>query len=280
MGLWLDHCESFGAGVRFFALGNSPLRFRADSNEFSTIARPFFNVVTDMPDATRVAEAGFSTGAIAVDSDSDVVGGDVFGRLPFLWIEGVRIDLVAGYQAARIDEDLLLRSTTLLPNAQLDIFDEFDTKNEFHGGTVGLWAAWGHAGWSFDVLAMVGLGNMRQEVHIDGLQTNTVPGQMPVMNEGGLLAQPANIGLYSRDRFVVAPELALNVAYRVTPSLDLTLGYSLLYWNHVVQPGDQIDLSVNSPQPPPPTQPQRPAFEFRETDYWLHGINLGVRMNY
>ncbi len=62
------------------------------------------------------------------------------------------------------------------------------------------------------------------------------------------------------------------------------MGYDFLYWSSVARPGDQIDRTVNStqiaPRTGPFTGPARPAFEFKNTDYWAHGVNFGVEFRY
>jgi hypothetical protein len=39
--------------------------------------------------------------------------------------------------------------------------------------------------------------------------------------------------------------------------------------------GDQIDTTVD-----PSMFPTRPVFTFRETEYWLQGLNLGVTLTF
>jgi hypothetical protein len=94
------------------------------------------------------------------------------------------------------------------------------------------------------------------------------------------LAQPTNIGAFSRHVFAVAPEIGVNVRCHLNCHLEITAGYSCLYWNRVAQPGDQIDFSVNPNQPPPANEPQRPTFTFRDDDFFLHGAHVGAQWNF
>jgi hypothetical protein len=58
------------------------------------------------------------------------------------------------------------------------------------------------------------------------------------------------------------------------------VGYSLIYWSSVARAGDQISLDVNQTYLPrafdDPEGPARPAFAWRDTDFWAQGINLGL----
>lgn len=48
-----------------------------------------------------------------------------------------------------------------------------------------------------------------------------------------------------------------------------------MYWKDVAWAGDQIDTRVNlsNPLAQPP-----PAFNFRNTDHWLQGLNFGAEL--
>jgi hypothetical protein len=157
--------------------------------------------------------------------------------------------------------------------------DQFTTRNEYHGGLIGLLGQLRCRCFTFQGLAKIALGNMRQTVTIDG-QTVIDDGVTVVTDPNGLLARWTNIGTYRRDEFAVVPEVGLTMSYAFCRGVDLTVGYSLIVWSDVVQPGDQIDpeLAVNLSQPP--TGAQRPAFQFDSTEYWVRGLTLGLSCRY
>lgn len=199
------------------------------------------------------------------------------------------MDWLVGYQHYRIDEDVQIRSAATSIDSGGNIpfetvittTDRFGTQNEFHGGMLGLSAEFEQGCWSWGFLAKAALGRMHQTVRIAGETITAVPGQAPSQSSAGLLAQPSNSGTFSQDQFLVVPELGLNVGWHLHPCVDLTLGYSFIYWANVVQPGEQIQLNVNPTQVPgPPTGAATPSFQFRETDYWVHGLNLGLSVRY
>jgi hypothetical protein len=123
---------------------------------------------------------------------------------------------------------------------------------------------------------------MRQTVNIDGSTTIVEPAGAPLTSTGGLLALPTNIGGYARDRVGWIPEFTLTFGYKPRRWLELNAGYNIIWLSDVVLSGDQIDTGVNLTQTGgnPLIGPARPAFDFRETEYWLHGFNFGLTVTY
>ena len=82
--------------------------------------------------------------------------------------------------------------------------------------------------------------------------------------------------------FTYVPEFSANLTVQVTPHLTLSGGYTYLYINRVARPGDQITGAINPTQVP--TAPNFGAtftgraqpFEVRHSDYFAHGLNVGL----
>jgi hypothetical protein len=112
------------------------------------------------------------------------------------------------------------------------------------------------------------LGNMNQQVIIDGQTTIAVPDEDPEITAGGLFTNPdTNIGTFSRDEFTAVTEVGLTLAYHWGDCTKLSVGYSFIYWSDVLRPGDHIDPNIGDGQP---------AFRFNRGDYWVQGVNLGL----
>jgi hypothetical protein len=97
------------------------------------------------------------------------------------------------------------------------------------------------------------------------------------------LALPSNIGREAADRITLVPEVGLTLHYCVTEQVTLSLGYSALYWNKVLCPGDQMDGHVNVTQLPfhgPPAGPAVPAPLFEHTDAFAQGVNGGLEYRF
>jgi hypothetical protein len=295
IGGWIDRCQWIGLEGDYFFLSEASENFTFSSTGNPILARPFFNVLTGLQAAELAAYPGLVAGSINVTATSELQS--VAPRLklnllceapssgptnlPF----GYRIDLMGGYRFLQLDESLhIVEQQTTIPDqvgetvAFIHALDQFDTTNTFHGGEVAL--EWdGYRGpWSVEVLTRLGIGSTNREVQIRGRTRTTTQG-VTVNNSGGLLALSSNIGNYEEDRFSLIPEVDAVVGYAVTPQLRLKAGYTLLYWNNVARPGDQIDSSLN-PNLFPPEIPnpgaQRPAFALQDHSYWAQGVSVGV----
>jgi hypothetical protein len=200
-----------------------------------------------------------------------------------------RVDLILGYHFLRMDDQLEINSFHtiteiggILPQGTtFDLTDRFSTENEFHGGEIGLKGRMANGAWSLDGLIKASLGSQRQQVAIEGFGAINVPPGPPAPLNGGFLAQPTNIGVFERNRFVVIPEATLNLTYHHTPCLSFHIGYNLIWMSEAVTAGDQIDLALNlSQQAGPLVGPARPAFAFNERDFWIQGVNFGLNLDF
>jgi hypothetical protein len=251
----------------------------------------FEGVQLGQQDAELGAFPDLVAGQINITTSSELHSAAV--SLRKRWREGCRgrIDLIGGYRYFRFRENLLIQENLVSTNpggliqqgTTLDVFDRFATENDFHGGELGLAAQFHRGCWSLDLLAKVALGNMRQAAMIDGAATVTTPGDPPETSPGGLLALPTNMGRHRRDAFAVLPEIGLGLRYQASDCLALTAGYTLIYLNHILRTGDQIDPAVNPTQLTnfdqtggPLLGEPRPAVLMNDTDFWAQGINLGI----
>lgn len=312
LGTWFNDYQDLAIeGDMFF--------FETESTGFSgtgvagdpILARPFFNMVPvdamdnvlpPAQDAELVSFPGVVEGTVSVDTRSDFAGAGLRLRAALCCKEigGVcntcdpcgpavgpssvsRIDAIAGYRFLKLDERVLiqedLNSLITASPGTFDIYDRFDTYNEFHGGDVGFIWEWESPRWTLEFLTKVALGNTHQRVTIDG-ETTVSDGVNTYTEEGGLLALRSNIGTYKRNKFTAIPEIGVTAGYRITPRLKATLGYTLIYWGSVVRPGDHIDLDVNPNLLPPVVEPvvgpERPRFRWDDTSLLAHGLNAGL----
>ena len=300
-GTWLDDCRTHGVELGYFFLEEGSDHFSAASPGSPILGRPFFDVSTGTPSVEYAALPGVVADDIQIRSDSQFMGAELNG-LCNLWCEtacgceprGYRGDLIYGFRYLDLDEGLGIGEQAILltdlpagrvfptspapAGTQLAIFDQFETQNRFYGGQLGMrWEA--RRGRTFVwLLGKVGLGSTHQEVRITGQSTANIPGVGVQRFSGGELTQPTNIGDYDRDRFSVVPEVGLTLGYQATDRLSLLAGYTFIYWSNVVRPGDQIDTGVNTSQRfgGALVGDPRPAFSFRETDFWAHGLSLGA----
>ncbi|NLX55598.1 MAG: BBP7 family outer membrane beta-barrel protein [Planctomycetaceae bacterium] len=293
-GFWFDECETLGMGAKVWGLhGDSEGSYLSSPDGSTVLARPFYNIVLDQEDSFLVSSPGLIAGGVTADTSSSVLSAEAYLRSSVLAGRGYNLDLVGGYHFLRLDDDLSVFSSSVSIDPAgavaigtlIDVLDEFGAKNEFHGGTVGLSGEIRHGKWTVSGLAKFSVGNMHQSLHINGSQVITAPSDVPAVWPGGILAQPTNMGSsYSRDVTAWIPEFSITAGYDVRNWLRLTAGYNFLWISNVALSGDQVDRVVNTTQfhGNPLIGEARPAAfdDFNNTEYWLHGLTLGLTILY
>ncbi len=126
-------------------------------------------------------------------------------------------------------------------------------------------------------MTKVAVGATFTDLSISG-STAVTFGGVTTVTAGNLLALPTNIGNFSRDRFSAVPEVSAKLGYQIMPNVRAFVGYDFMYWTGVVRPGGAIDTTVNTTQLGGAlTGAARPLPQFNASDYWVHGVNLGVK---
>lgn len=280
IGAWLNDCRTCGVEGRFFALGDERITFAADSATFPILARPFRDPVSMTQEATLLAFPNFTgPGNVNITGNSNVLGGDFLYRCQVAQSFTTKMDFLVGYQFSRVDEDFNIDSLTTAINVPgidagttFTTSEQFLTRNEFHAAQIGLAAAYVNCNWQVDLLAKIGFGNMRQVVTIDGQTTIVTPEPGSTTSTTfGPLAGEANSGRHVNNEFAVSPELGINCRYSLTECLDVSFGYSFIYWSSLAQAGKQIDSMLNDPPP---------AFSLNSDSYWVHGLNAGASFRF
>jgi hypothetical protein len=306
-GLWIDDCRSHGLVVRAYGTEGDSNSFGSGSFGNPILAVPFIDqsanpAFNGEENALVLAYAGGLTpgitqmGSATVESSNDIWGGDAFYRM--LVDEGCdyRLDLLAGYQMTRIDDDLVLTTQTQVVSAlgqpTFQTEDYFDVENEFHGGLIGVMGEFFNGPLTVQMMGKIGMGNMHQTASINGNYTITDNIGLVDEGAGGLFAQPSqaptgprfNIGNYEQDLLVFSPEASIKAIYCVSQRLSVTVGYSFLYWSRVALSGDQIDRDVNRDVTFGgtflPGGGPNPTFSFIDTDFWVQTIDIGLLLNY
>lgn len=289
VGTWLNHEQTFGVEANYFSLGRQTTNFSASSEDHGILARPFFDVGENRQNSLLLAFPGLVKGDIHVSATSRLEGFEFNLRQNLCCGCNYRIDLLAGYRYLSLRDSLHIQETEInvgipdLPiGTRFDLNDNFDTRNRFNGGQIGLDAEYRSGCWFVGATGKVALGSTRQGVTINGNTDGEVPGGTRVSNPGGLLALPTNIGNHSRSEFSVVPEFGLNAGMQVGEHVRFGVGYSILYWTHVARAGEQIDTNVNTSQLPPGSLvgEGRPTFNFHNSDYWAQGVNFFLEFRY
>ncbi len=307
-GWWFDEEHTLGVDGGFFGLGQQSARFSAASLGTPALFRPFLNpgfafnpatgtfvAIPPTQDAEAVAFPGALAGAVNVRLTSQFWGYDANlrtnlfnGCFPCLPGSGWTVDGYAGFRGLGLDENLLVseRLVSLVPGAPglIALQDQFQTRNRFSGGQLGLDTELRWGDWFLSLGSRVALGDVHQSVTISGGTATTDAMGGIMFSSGGLLTQSSNIGHYTRDRFGVMSEGTINVGYQVTSWFRVFAGYNIIYLSTVVRPAAQINPAVNPTLIPlngtTPVGPALPSFTFRSTDFFAQGLNLGLEFRW
>jgi hypothetical protein len=303
---WLDPEQTLGLDARFFFLGQRDFHASAggDANGTPLLSIPFKDLnPQSLGNFTQVAFPGAVTGSVHFDSQTQLWGMEINGDTRLISGEASCLKGLLGFRYADLFERFTInQNVTSVAGQQLlsfkgnpmpatdslSISDDFRTRNHFYGGNLGLEG-------EYHVLphlvvgatAKLALGWTRGVLDVGGSTAQLSPGQAaPVATApGGLFALPGNIGRFTHDRFSVLPELDVKARWAVTEHLQLSVGYSFLFWSNVLRPADQINGSLNSSLAPSQVPfgaggPLNPVPSFHRSDLYIHGINAGVELRF
>jgi hypothetical protein len=292
-GYWFESDQVLGLEASVFYLEPHGTQFTASSDGTTVLARPFVAAGSGGDDeivqeqALVLALPGVSTGGVRVTTANRFWGAEANGRLNCCREGCCRVDLLGGFRFLELKDRLSIASVsdTIPTSGPVSVIDDFSTRNRFYGGQFGAEAEFRQGRWFLNVRGKLALGALDRAVAINGTTTFTTPDGSTVV-PGGLFAQPSNIGRHSDTRFGVVPELGFRAGCHINDFLRVYAGYSVIYLaRNVVQPGDQIDRTVNVEQVPAlggaaVAGDQRVPFTLKNTDWWAQGLQFGIELDF
>lgn len=196
--------------------------------------------------------------------------------------------LLFGVRYLDLDDGITLRNRLFRiadPNAQAIGEDTFSTRNQFIGGQVGAKAEvqWGE--WTFELVGKLAMGDTHQSSGVEGSPAISATGGSSGASllPGPLFALPTNTGMQRDDRFTFIPEVSARLRLDVSDYVSVSVGYTFLYWNGIVSPGEQMDPHVNVTQLPgrgPFTGTNVPAPQFERSNFFARGFTAGIEFRY
>jgi hypothetical protein len=253
---------------------NSYLPYQAPDNSFQALPFTIPGVVTGS------SEAVGSTKVWGIDADL---------RTPFSIDRGTYVFrgafLLGGRYLDLADRVRITNTQSLVndPSSLATGMDQFSTHNQFAGAEVGSMLGVCAGPWSAELTNKLAAGVTYQSRSIEGSPRSVATVASPLLVPGPLLALPSNIGEESATRVTLVPEVELKVQRALSSWCTVSLGYSLLYWNKVLCPGDQMSPLINVTQLPfrgPVSGSLDPKPLFMHTDYFAQGLMAGLQFRY
>ena len=285
LGTWVDAAATTGIYGRYLMTDDRSVNYATDFTEEAFLGIPFFDSDSNSEDAFDLTIPNERFGDVSVDIDTSFEAWELLVRRVGKTGCNYRVDWVYGYRHVDLDESLQLTANTTVSDAAAGIVgtvitvnDQFRVDNRFDAFDFGITGHSHQGHWSLDFLVKVALGNMSQEIDIQGSQLVSVPGIDTTTLVGGLLSQESNIGSHEDDTFTWMPEVNVNIGYAITSNLDLTFGYTFMYIGDLLRAGDVIDRVVDPGLAVDldPVNGNRPAVVRDQSSYWLQGLNFGL----
>ncbi|MBC8355584.1 MAG: BBP7 family outer membrane beta-barrel protein [Planctomycetes bacterium] len=288
LGRWLDPTHCNGVEVNYLAFGSDTNSFNANLNQFNILARPFFDTVGAAEDSRLIAFPGLVQGNLNVAASSEFQSLEVLYRHDGCHSWGCHIDWVVGYRFAELEDRLRIGESTASltgPTAgtTFDLFDQFDTRNTFHGAEFGLVGDWQIDNcWSCETVAKFAIGGTTYRAGVAGQTITTDAVGVATTAQSGLLALGTNSGSFEWDDFASMAEFGFTLRRELACGLAATFGYNFLYWSNVARASEQVDTTINTTQIPPGTLTgtSRPAFPRRTDDFWAQGLRFGLEYRF
>lgn len=280
--------ERFGIDVSAFGLDTATQSASLFNNGLpQSAAVGYIQAATGLPISLFASLAGDYTGGVAASADTNLWGFDANVRLPCYNFLFTVNDALVGFRYAELEENLNVDYRVTFADAStLAVSDAVRTRNQFYGGQVGLDSViGGDYGFGAHLITKLAVGGMRQQVELTGSNTFGGPGLPNDVQAAGLFARPANQGVFSRDKFACVMEYDGRLTYNFTPSVQVYVGYTVLFLSSVQRPGEAIDPVINDARVrfianPPAGNANRPAFEWRANDFTAQGITFGAVLQY
>lgn len=285
IGGWIDDESRYGMEGSIFGSSQAKDSFRASSvgGKVPILNIPFFStqsakenvLVNRLPNTASVSDT-FQPFGLEVNSLYRLQNG-----MPFPLI------FLMGFRYIKVTEDFTLNDAVFnnpsIPNAVLNVNDNFSTKNNFYGIQVGARSNFVYCQLMGEVTAKVALGENYQRLIISG-QTNL--NNRTILQRIGLFAEPSNIGTFKHNQLAVVSEVQAKIGYNLNQHVRPFITYNCIYMNNILRPGKQIDRNINLSQnrliggTGILSGSAAPSATFNGTGMWMQGVSVGIEVSF
>jgi len=298
VGWSVNKADTIGIEGRYFFLGTRTLSYSVTdigNTHYRALGLPYINANTGYENVLTVAQPSLSSALVTISTTSRVQGAEANTVANLFAGSSVMLHAIAGYRFFQVNEGLLvhqnwwLKPTGQSPTTIAALADQFDGRNEFHGGQIGLMADIHRGSFYVEVTGKVALGRNFEVVNVNGV-THMLMAANPIpvgrTTPGGVYALPTNMGRFTHSAFAVVPEAMFKVGYKLGDRGRIYVGYNFLYLSDMVRPGDQVDRTINPNQIPILGGsnvfggPERPLLSINRTDFWVQGLIIGFETRF
>jgi hypothetical protein len=288
IGWWFDVEQYSAMEWHYFELDGRNIRLHDEVTDGSSIlARPFIDATTG-DESAAITASDTRDGTIDALNNFQFTSTGIIYRNLFWASPYARIDYLVGYRHAHLfdrvrAEEFFITTgdADFADGDEVTRVDQFRAVNQFDGADLGLSAWWSNNGKiAVTGVARFAIGATHNASIINGF-TRVESGNTTTTTNGGVLAQPSNIGRNSIQEFGTLTEVGLGLSWQPGCYWKFNLGYTWIYWSQVARALDQIDRTLDPAQLAPTNDVgTRPAFELRTTSFWAQGLTAGFQYQF
>lgn len=249
------------------------------------VARPYIQAGTGTAISLYSALPGQYGGSVAVTTSLSAAGGDANLRKDTYRFFVDRNEWLAGFRYLELSERVQITDRSLIAGTTFTTLDEFQTRNQFYGGQIGMHSRLYGVRWSLDFINKFGLGGVHQQVRAFG-SNSIIANGVEDRQALGLYAREGNTGFFERNKFAATAESQVIASYYVTENFRVHLGYTGTWISSVIRAPEVIDPNVNDSRVRFVAQPAAstanvPEFRWnRASDFFLQGLTFGASMGF
>jgi hypothetical protein len=298
LGTWLASdgilgVEASGFGTQYRRDGVS---FSSDSNGNPPLYIPIFLADFGSEGKFFISDPTVPfTGGVRITSTTQLWGVELNGFRNLVRQDGWSLDFLLGFRYLGLRDNIALQAVAANdPAADVQSFlsERFSTRNDFYGGQLGGRLEYNVGRLTLGFVAKVAIGSTHEVEDVVGATSLTGTGVQQVFGvapgtfPGAIFAQSTNIGRQTGDAFTMAPQIQVKLGWDISSRVRALVAYDFLFWNNVIRPGDQIDRNINTAQSPlspnfgNSVNPPVPAAMFNRTEFWAHGVSVGLEFHY
>lgn len=257
LGAWFNSRNTCGVDASLFLLGGS-------DTTVTGVSPGMLVIFPDGPGRSAPQLLAFPAatpviGTFPATLSTWFIGGDVNYRHNVYCGPGMRVDALAGYRFAFLQDEFFLGET---PEGGSEEYlrNRLAVSNAFHGGQVGLTGEYRADVWYVGGSAKIAFGAVSPCICTSGLFTGA-EGEAP---GGGYARLPALVNSLG-SAFAVLPSMNVTLGRQLREHGRLFVGYSFQYLSRSVRLGDSLNLA---------------AATIPWTDFWIQSFNMGFELRY
>jgi len=258
LGRFLGEAHKHAIESNFFLLGGTDTTFNGTAPGMLVLFPQGESESSPQVVVLPAGVAGNTVGTFPVTLSTWFVGADVNYRHNLFCGLGGRLDVLAGYRFAYLQDEVYLGD---VPDPGKDHHrdNRAMTTTPFNGGQVGVAGEVRSNGWYASGTAKMAFGVVTPEVTASGLFV----GAEGVTPAG--YARLAALADSPKMQFAVLPTVNLTVGRQLREHTRVFAGYSFQYLSRVARLGDILDAGATS---------------VSLSDFWVQAVNLGMEFRY